>query len=68
MQLSILLFTFIRKKIILTLYSIPHFNLTITGLPVRPLKKGFGFKGSALDIELPEIVILLVLVTPFFTF
>lgn len=27
------------------LYSIPHLSFTITGLPVRPLRKGLGFKG-----------------------
>ena len=25
------------------LYSIPHFNLTITGFDTRPTKKGLGF-------------------------
>merc|ERR1719510_840382 len=25
------------------LYSCPHFNLTMTGLPSRPFKKGLGF-------------------------
>ena len=25
------------------LYSIPHFSFTITSLPVRPVRNGFGF-------------------------
>jgi len=29
------------------LYSIPHFSLTMTGFPVRPLRKGFGLRGRA---------------------
>lgn len=28
------------------LYSIPHFNFTMTGLPVKSFKKGFGFTGT----------------------
>ncbi|KAH9413427.1 hypothetical protein DERP_007903 [Dermatophagoides pteronyssinus] len=28
------------------LYSIPHFNLTIIGLPVKPFRNGFGFNGN----------------------
>ena len=27
------------------LYSMPHLSLTMTGFPVSPLRKGFGFKG-----------------------
>jgi len=30
----------------LPLYSIPHFSLTITSLPVRSFRKGFGFTGT----------------------
>lgn len=28
------------------LYSIPHFNFTMTGLPVKSFRKGFGFTGT----------------------
>ena len=28
------------------LYSIPHLSFTMTGLPVRSLRKGFGFTGT----------------------
>ena len=33
------------------LYSIPHFNLTTTGLPVRPFRNGLGFSGIAYKYE-----------------
>ena len=39
-----------------TLYSIPHFSLTMMGLPVRPLRKGLGFRGRALDMVASEVV------------
>lgn len=29
------------------LYSMPHLSFTITGLPVRLFKKGFGLTGTA---------------------
>ena len=32
------------------LYSIPHLSLTMMGLPVSPLRKGFGLSGRALDM------------------
>jgi hypothetical protein len=28
------------------LYSMPHFNLTMMGLPVKSLKNGFGLTGA----------------------
>lgn len=28
------------------MYSMPHFSFTITGLPVRPFRNGFGFSGK----------------------
>ena len=28
------------------LYSIPHFNLTITGFPVKSFRNGFGLTGT----------------------
>ena len=36
------------------LYSIPHFNFTITGLPVKPLRNGFGFSGIACSRKITQ--------------
>ena len=33
------------SNMFLTLYSWPHFSLTMTALPVSPLRKGLGFMG-----------------------
>ena len=35
-----------NSKLLLPLYSIPHFSFTMTGLPVRPFKNGFGLTGT----------------------
>ena len=35
-----------------TLYSWPHFSLTMTALPVSPLRKGLGFMGMEAILNL----------------
>jgi hypothetical protein len=39
-------FMYASTDIKIPLYSMPHFNLTITALLVSSFKKGFGFTGT----------------------
>ena len=40
------------SNMFLTLYSWPHFSLTMTALPVSPLRKGLGFMGMEAILSL----------------
>ena len=40
------------SNMFLTLYSWPHFSLTMTALPVSPLRKGLGFMGMEAILNL----------------